>query len=113
MDKILGSSAHEPDGTLGRAAQECLGVAASLGTYEIAISGGRLPAAAAGIVGAALCVEATSLPCRAHRPTRPQPKHDRASVATLVRLPARRAGAAAADGGGAPERRDRHAYRGP
>jgi electron transfer flavoprotein alpha subunit len=56
MDKILVLLHTEADGTLGRAAKECLGVAASVGAYEIAISGAGA-ATAASAAGAALCVE--------------------------------------------------------
>ncbi len=56
MEKILVLLHTEADGAVGRAAKECLGVAAALGEYEIAISGAGA-AAAAGTAGAALCVQ--------------------------------------------------------
>jgi electron transfer flavoprotein alpha subunit len=87
MDKILVLLHTEPDGTLGRAAQECLGVAASLGTYEIAISGAG-SAAAAGIVGAALCVEGDEFAvARSSTDAAAAEALIRASVATLVLAP--------------------------
>ena len=58
MDKILFLLHTEADGTLGRAAMECLGVAASVGrSYEIAISGaGAARRCGTGRSGA-MCVE--------------------------------------------------------
>jgi len=56
MERILVLLHTEADGTLGRAALECLGVAASLGEYSIAVSGAGA-AAAARHTGAALCVD--------------------------------------------------------
>ena len=56
MDKILVLVHTEADGTLGRAAQECLGVAGALGEYKVAISGAGAMAAASA-AGAAYCVE--------------------------------------------------------
>ncbi len=76
MDKILVLLHTEADGTLGRAARECLGVAASLGEYEIAISGAG--AAAAGTAGAAYCVPGDEF-------TVPRSATDAAAAEVLIR----------------------------
>jgi electron transfer flavoprotein alpha subunit len=87
MDKILVLLHTEADGTLGRAAQECLGVAASLGGYEIAISGAG-SAAAAGTVEAALCVEGDEFAApRSSTDAAAAEALIRASAATLVLAP--------------------------
>ena len=87
MDKILVLLHTEADGSLGRAAQECMGVAASLGTYEIAISGAG-SAAAAGKVGAALCVEGDEFAVpRSSTDAAAAEALIRASAATLVLAP--------------------------
>ncbi len=87
MDKILVLLHTEADGTLGRAAMECLGVAASLGDYEIAISGAGA-AAAAGKVGAALCVEGDEFAVpRSSTDAAAAEALIRASAATLVLAP--------------------------
>jgi len=56
MEKILVLLHTEADGTLGRAALECLGVAATLGGHEVAVSGAGA-AAVTRRIGAALCVD--------------------------------------------------------
>ena len=87
MDKILVLLHTEPDGTLGRAAMESLGVAASLGAYEIAISGAG-SAAAAGKVGAALCVQGDEFAVpRSSTDAAAAEALIRASAATLVLAP--------------------------
>jgi electron transfer flavoprotein alpha subunit len=87
MDKILVLLHTEPDGTLGRAAMESLGVAASLGAYEIAISGAG-SAAAAGKVGAALCVQGDEFAVpRSSTDAAAAEALVRASAATLVLAP--------------------------
>ena len=60
MDKILVLLHTEADGTLGRAAHECLTLAASLGKFDLAVSGAGASAAAKAAEGSAervLCVD--------------------------------------------------------
>lgn len=60
MEKILVLLHTESDGTLGRTGLECLALAASLGKFDLAVSGVSASAAAKSAVGSAeriLCVE--------------------------------------------------------
>jgi len=94
MDKILVLLHTEPDGTLGRAAMESLGWPRHW-AYEIAISGAG-SAAAAGKVGAALCVQGDELPCTLIDRRGRAEALVRASAATLVLAPGTSGGARAA-----------------
>jgi electron transfer flavoprotein alpha subunit len=58
MDTILVLLSTEADGTLGRAALEVLGLAASLGSFDVAVSGAHAAAAAQSAAGAAAHVYA-------------------------------------------------------
>ncbi len=81
MEKTLVLLHTEPDGTLGRAALECLSLAASLGKFDLAVSGAKAPWASKLAEGSAerlLCVEGDEFAA-------PRASTDSAAAEALIR----------------------------